>query len=516
MSVGDRDVLPPGWAWATLAEIAQIKGGITKGQKRKPTDVIRSVPYLRVANVQRGYLDLSEVKEIEATESEIEELKLVPGDVLFTEGGDRDKLGRGWIWRGEIGLCIHQNHIFRARLKSPELHAKLISWYGNTAGQDYFARQGKQTTNLASINLTKLAAFPIPIPPANEQRRIVAEIEAHVSRIDAGMADLEQVRAKLRRQRAAVLKAACEGRLVPTEVELARAEGRDYEPADRLLARVAQVRRARWEADQLAKMTAQGKTPKGEAWRSKYQEPDAPPLQERAGLPEGWAWATVEQVTSAVQYGSSEKTDENPEGVPVLRMGNIVDGRLDLGKLKYLPVEHREFPDLLLDAGDLLFNRTNSAELVGKTAVYRGIPSPCSFASYLIRVRLIDGIMPDLLAYYLNSTLGRAWIASVVTQQVGQANVNGTKLQALAIPVPPAAEQARIVAEVERRLSLIDDLEAVVSANLKRAGRLRQAILKRAFEGKLVPQDPADEPAKALLARIGRARGKPPRLLPGM
>jgi type I restriction enzyme, S subunit len=140
----------------------------------------------------------------------------------------------------------------------------------------------------------------------------------------------------------------------------------------------------------------------------------------------------------------------------------------------------------------------------------------CSFASYLIRVRLLDGVMPDLLAYYLNSTLGRAWIASVVTQQVGQANVNGTKLQALAIPVPPAAEQARIVAEVERRLSLIDDLEAVVSANLKRAGRLRQAILKRAFEGKLVPQDPADEPAEALLARIGRAKGKPPRLLPGM
>src|SRR5207244_3177487 len=108
-----------------------------------------------------------------ASEHEIELLTLIPGDVLFTEGGDRGTLGRGWVWRGEIPECIHQNHIFRARLYSSEMQPKFVSWYGNSLAQEYFKREGKQTTNLASINLTKLSALPIPIPPAAEQLRIV-------------------------------------------------------------------------------------------------------------------------------------------------------------------------------------------------------------------------------------------------------------------------------------------------------------------------------------------------------
>src|SRR4051794_21359658 len=120
--------LPRGWAWATLRQIAELKGGITKGQRRANNVLIREVPYLRVANVQRGFLDLAEVKTIEAEEDEIAELRLRAGDVLFNEGGDRDKLGRGWIWRGEIPECIHQNHVFRARLRSPGIQPKLVSW----------------------------------------------------------------------------------------------------------------------------------------------------------------------------------------------------------------------------------------------------------------------------------------------------------------------------------------------------------------------------------------------------
>jgi len=133
----------------------------------------------------------------------------------------------------------------------------------------------------------------------------------------------------------------------------------------------------------------------------------------------------------------------------------------------------------------LLFNRTNSAELVGKTAVYRGTPDPCSFASYLIRVRMRPEYSSDFLSYYLNSAYGRQWIASVVSQQVGQANVNGTKLKALEIPNPPLVEQTRIVAEVERSLSVAEELETLVEANLQRAGRLRQSILEKAFAGEL-------------------------------
>ncbi|MGC3958424.1 MAG: restriction endonuclease subunit S [Verrucomicrobiota bacterium] len=308
------------------------------------------------------------------------------------------------------------------------------------------------------------------LPPLPEQGRIVSEIEKQFTRLEAGVAALRRVQANLKRYRAAVLKAACEGQLVPTEAELQKSEGRgqkQFESGEQLLKRILAERRKNWTG------------------RGQYKEPAAPDTANLPTLPEGWKWASVEQLAALVQYGSSAKTSENDTGIPVLRMGNIDDGKLVFDKLKYLPKAHDEFPELLLQKGDLLFNRTNSAELVGKTAVFRGTPEPCSFASYLIRVRLCAGCVPDLVAYYINSVFGRAWIAGCVSQQVGQANVNGTKLQALAIPLPPLAEQTRIVAEVERRLSVVEEMESVVSANLQRATRLRQSVLQKAFTGGL-------------------------------
>ena len=190
-------------------------------------------------------------------------------------------------------------------------------------------------------------------------------------------------------------------------------------------------------------------------------------------------------------------------------MGNIRDGDLDLSDLKYLSDENVDVQKTLLEHGDLLFNRTNSAELVGKCAVFKGTPPRACFASYLIRVSF-GRVLPELACVYVNSEHGRRYISQVRSQQVGQANVNGTKLAAMPIPLPPLAEQHRIVAEVERRLSVIQQTEAAVEANLKRADRLRQSILKQAFSGKLVPQDPDDEPASVLLERIRAEPGGGP------
>ena len=159
-----------------------------------------------------------------------------------------------------------------------------------------------------------------------------------------------------------------------------------------------------------------------------------------------------------IQYGSSRKTSDDANGVPVLRMGNIVEGKIVPGSLKYLPKEHDEFPELLLNKGDLLFNRTNSRELVGKTAVYTGSPNQCSFASYLIRVRFNSGIDSLIVAHYLNSMYGKNWILSVVSQQAGQANVNGTKLKLLSVPIPPEEEQV-----TDRLLALAGTLECEVT-----------------------------------------------------
>jgi type I restriction enzyme S subunit len=206
--------LPDGWCWAPLDALASVVGGVTKGQRRKPTEELRQVPYLRVANVQRGYLDLSVVKEIEATEDEINELRLKSGDVLFNEGGDRDKLGRGWVWNSEVPECIHQNHVFRARIYTQDLLPKFLSWYGNSSAQLFFLQEGKQTTNLASLNSTNLKKLPVPLPPLAEQKRIGAEIERALSVADASLNTIDASIARCNRLRQSILKWAFEGKLV--------------------------------------------------------------------------------------------------------------------------------------------------------------------------------------------------------------------------------------------------------------------------------------------------------------
>lgn len=225
----DLPLLPRKWIWRRLGEITDIKGGLTVNKSRVDS-TSREVPYLRVANVQRGFLDLTEVKAIWAPEEKIAQLKLQKGDVLFTEGGDRDKLGRGWVWNDELDECIHQNHIFRARLKEQSFEGKFVSWFGNTFGQDYFMKQGKQTTNLASINLTKLRAFPVPLPPVEEQKLIISRVEEILSVIDklAEVTVHELNRAERLRQ--SILKQAFSGKLVPQNPE--------DEPASVLLERI--------------------------------------------------------------------------------------------------------------------------------------------------------------------------------------------------------------------------------------------------------------------------------------
>ena len=207
--------LPRGWGVVKLENIADIGSGMSVSASRKLVNSI-TVNYLRVGNVQRGYLDLKEIKEMQIEAENFDKYSLRLGDVLFNEGGDRDKLGRGWIWENQIPNCITQNHVFRA---SPFLklitHSKYISYLGNSRyGQSYFEKTGKQTTNLASINKTVLSNFPVKLPSFAEQTQIVAILESKLTACDQLAAELAKQLKQAELLKQAVLKAAFSGGLL--------------------------------------------------------------------------------------------------------------------------------------------------------------------------------------------------------------------------------------------------------------------------------------------------------------
>jgi type I restriction enzyme S subunit len=346
-------------------------------------------------------------------------------------------------------------------------------------GQKYFFAQGKQTTNLASINITKLGALPIPLPPPHVQAWIVAELETQFSRLDDGVAQLKRVQANLKRYRASVLKAACEGKLVPTEAELARQEGRDYETGAQLLERILEERRKNWSG------------------RGKYKEPAAPDTAHLPPLPEGWTWATFEQLSERVTVGfvGSMEHEYVPEGIPFLRGQNVRENRFEPEGLLYVSEKfHAQLSKSAIQPGDLAVVRSGA---VGVTCVIPGT-LPTANCSDLVLIQRPLGFLPEYGAYFMNSLAKR----NVAAGKVGVALIhfNTRSVAELVVPLPPIEEQRRIVQETERRLSLSGEIEHAVESNLKRCKALRQSILHSAFSGKLAQKIDALPSARTVLS----------------
>lgn len=268
--------LPDGWRFHRLADIAEVGSGMSVSKNRKVDNPIE-VNYLRVANVQRGYLDLDEIKTMIIDKFTFGRYELLEGDILFNEGGDRDKLGRGWIWKNEVDNCITQNHVFRASTHIKNIaHSEFISHWGNTFGRDYFERTGKQTTNLASINKTVLSSFPVPYPSIEEQSLIVKLLNEKTSEVDNLVAELELQLKKATLLKNSILHKAFQGKLVPQDP--------NDPPASELLAQIKAEREAKALAEKQVKQdkaaskskvkTKSAKTPK----KSKKDEQITLPL----------------------------------------------------------------------------------------------------------------------------------------------------------------------------------------------------------------------------------------------
>jgi type I restriction enzyme S subunit len=459
--------LPNGWAWTTLENCVDILDSqrVPVNAKEREAKIAGKssselYPYYG-ATGQVGWIDDYLFEE---------ELLLLGEDgAPFLEPMKE----KAYVVNGK---CWVNNHAHVLRATREITSNSFLRHYLNL-----FDYRGFVTgTTRFKLNQSPMRRIPIPLAPLNEQRRIVSKVEELFSCLNAGVESLLKVKTLLKRYRQAVLKYAFEGKL--TE-EWRKTHKDQAEPAQKLLQHMKQE---------------QKKNAKG-----KYKE--LPPIDTSSlpELPESWTWIRVADISETIQYGTSEKAGTDASGVPVLRMGNIKDGKILFDDLKYFPQDWPQLKEFLLEEGDVLFNRTNSAELVGKTAVYEKHHPKAVFASYLIRIKTNKNTYnSSLLSHYINSLHGRRYIGTVVSQQVGQANVNGTKLSLMPVPLLPFEEQQEINREIERNLSIIDTTDKNADQTLNKSERMRQSILKMAFEGRLVPQDPADEPAEKLLERI--------------
>ena len=480
--------IPYSWEWLEIGDVAAVVGGGTPKTSDPSNFEDGEIPWITPADLS-GYGE----KYIACGSRNITEqglkkssARLLPaGTVLFSS---RAPIGYVAI----ASQPVTTNQGFKSFVLPGGIDPSFVYHYLTSAKETIEGLGGG--TTFKELSGAAAGTIPLPIAPLAEQRRIVAEIETQFTRLDASVAELRRAQANLKRYRASVLKDACEGRLVPTEAELARSEGREYEPAGVLLERILAERRARWESQ--------------EKRRGKYKEPSAPDTSALPELPEGWVWATVEQL-SEIQGGIQKQPKRAPVAnpYPFLRVANVLRGSLDLEEVHQIELFPGELDKLRLIAGDLLIVEGNgSPTQIGRMAIWKGDIEDCVHQNHIIRARLVGGLSSEYAATYWNSPTGSSEVSKVASSTSGLYTLSVSKVSVLPVPLPPLAEQRRIVAEVERRLSVVQQAEAAVEASLARAERLRQSILKQAFTGRLVPQDPDDEPASALLGRIRAER----------
>jgi type I restriction enzyme S subunit len=460
----------PHWARCRLGEIATIKGGVPL-----PSSGFNQAignPVVRIRNVLGGSTDT-------LFEGAVDDSWFIDhGDLLIGMDGDFNAAR----WKGPRALL--NQRVCMVAPNGPSVTTEFLSYIL----PGYLSAINKHTPSITVKHLSSrtVAELPIPVPSEEEQSALVAAIETHFSRLDAAVASLTRAKANVKRARASVLKAAVEGRLVPTEAALARADGRAFEPASLLLERILAERKAAW--------TASGA-------RGAYKEPVKPETAELPGLPEGWCWASVDDLAGDGgkglcdgPFGSNLRSAHYVEAGPrVVRLQNIGDRAF---RDERAHISHEHFETLRkheIKGGDLVIAS------LGET-LPRACIIPDWVGSALVKADCIRFSTTQMVSVpYLNSALNSPPIRKVTTEKVhgvGRPRLGLGGIRQIAVPLPPLAEQHRIDAEVDRRLSVLDALDTSLDANLARCGRLRQAVLKRAFEGRLVPAE-AEAPAAA-------------------
>ncbi len=499
-------VLPKSWCWASLGELGAWAGGGTPSKFNSDYWNDGTIPWVSPKDMKTF--------EIFDSEDHITEEAIKGSATYLLPANSVLMVTRSGILRHSFPVAVARVPVtLNQDLKAIATHDGIRPAYVARALSAFAQRIihscSKDGTTVQSIETSQLQGFRIPIAPTHEQARILDTLDELLSDLDAGVAALERVRAKLKHYRAAVLKAAVEGNLTAQW----RREHPATETADALLTRILAERRRRWEEAQLAKFAAAGKMPP-KNWKAKYVEPTVPDATILPPLPAGWCWASPQQIGD-VQLGR-QRAPAHHSGKfmrPYLRVANVYEDRIDLDSVYEMNFTPKEFDTYELKSGDILLNEGQSLELVGRSAIFRGeLPGAC-FTNTLVRFRHAVGVEPEFAQIYFRSCLSSQRFRKIARWTTNIAHLGADRFAAMEFPLPPHTEQLAIVDAAQSQLSVIDHLERDLDARLKSAQSLHQSILRHAFTGQLVPQDPNDEPASELLKRIAAEREERARLL---
>lgn len=495
--------IPASWAIARIADV--VEASVEQGPPTK------KVVYIDIGSVDRDSKSIESPQEV--------------------TGASAPTRARQWVRTGDVLVSMTRPNLNAVAKVPATLEGAVAStgfdilravevlsdWLFFRVRTQEFIKdvcEGVQGVVYPAVRPADIRRHELPIPPTGEQKRIVEALESYLSRLGSAASALGQAQDKLKAYRASVLKAAVEGRLVPTEAELALSENRNYESGETLLKRILAERRRKWEETELPKLISRGKHSKDESSKSKWRAPQRPKLDQLPKLPTGWAWATVEEIAAdtgksigAGPFGTIFKAkDFRDEGIPIVFLRHVKPDQFLTRKPTYMDRQTWEklFQEYSVYGGELLV--TKLGDPPGDCAIFPQSGAPAMLTPDVMKLEVDAALVhPRYVMHYINSNVARRYVFGTAFGTT-RSRLTIPLFRAMPIPVPPIAEQGRIVEEIDRLLTVEYDVLEDLDVSKRRTARLRQAVLKWAFEGRLVDQDPNDEPASKLLERVRAAR----------
>lgn len=406
-----------------------LREPLRNGKSGRTSASDNGVRVFTLTAVTRNDFSESNTKIAALEEDEVDGLWAEPDDIFVQRSNTPELVGTAARYPGPSRFAVYPDLLIRVRV-GERITPRFLAYYltAEEARRHFTSRARGIAGSMPKIGQEVIEALPVPVPPLSAQEAIVGALDAHFSRLDAAVASLTRAKANVANARASVLKAAVEGRLA----------------------------------------TPAGST-SAESWR-------------RATI------GDAAEVTGGLTKNS--KRESLPGRLPYLRVANVYANELRLTEVETIGVGQAELPRVLLQPGDVLIVEGNgSADQLGRVAVWTGAIDPCVHQNHLIKARPRPGTNSRWLLYWMMSPPGRTAIQAVASSTSGLHTLSISKVQALPVPLPPLALQTEIVAELDRRMSVLDRVEREVDAALARCKRVRQAILKHAFGGRLVPAE---------------------------